>query len=96
MAEFWLCTAPPVNPELIEGDAITVESCCAVNEMIRSIAEDRGYGLFDVFSFFADEEGVLPPECTGDGIHLTAECYRNWCQFMAEAVLPAEEDAQGE
>ncbi len=96
IAEFWLCTAPPVNPEMIEGDDIfTVENCCAVNEMIRSIAEERGYGLFDIYTLFADEEGVLPPESTGDGIHLTAECYRSWCGYMAEVVRLTEEDGQG-
>jgi hypothetical protein len=97
-AEFWLCTAPPVNPELNGGELFTVENCCAVNDMIRSVAEERGYGLIDVYAFFADEEGVLPPECTGDGIHLTAECYRLWSRFLTATVLglepelPAEED----
>ena len=93
-AEFWLCTAPPVNPEMAwAADVFTVENCLAVNEMISSIAEERGYGLFDIYSLFADEEGILPPESTGDGIHLTRECYREWCRYMTAVVNGTEEES---
>ena len=105
-AQFWLCTAPPVDPELAEDgiedmDIFTVENCLAVNDMIRAIAEERGYGLLDVYGLFADEEGVLPREDTGDGIHLTREGYRTWGKWMSGAVLgkteyPAKEEAPAE
>ena len=108
-AEFWLCSAPPVNPEMVRGEKedpeeeqedqaeqeepeaeqeeiFTVEKCLAINALIAELAEEKGMGLIDVFSLFADADGVLPPECTGDGIHLTRECYRAWGQWMAVAV----------
>ena len=111
-AEIWLCTAPPVNPEMIRGEKeepeeeqeqaetqeeeeepeeeqeeiFTVEKCLAINALIAELAESKGLGLIDVFSLFADEDGILPPECTGDGIHLTRECYRAWGQWLAVAV----------
>lgn len=99
-ARFWLCTAPPVDPELAEDgiddvEIFTVENCRAVNDMIRSIAEERGYGLLDVFGLFADEEGVLPREDTGDGIHLTREGYRTWGKWLSGAVL-GKADVPGE
>ncbi len=108
-AEFWLCSAPPVNPEMVRGEKedpeeeqedqaeqeepeaeqeeiFTVEKCLAINALIAELAEEKGMGLIDVFSLFADADGILPPECTGDGIHLTRECYRAWGQWMAVAV----------
>ena len=91
-AEFWLCTAPPVNPEMIgepeeqEPKVFTVENCRAVNDLIAELAEAKGMGLIDIFSLFADEDGVLLPEYTGDGIHLTRECYRTWGRYLALAV----------
>ena len=95
-ARLWLCTAPPVNPELaedpeLEVQCFTVENCLAVNALFREAAEERGVGLLDVFSLFADEDGILPREYTGDGIHLTMACYRTWGQWLASAVVPAEE-----
>ncbi len=100
-ARLWLCTAPPVNPELAENPELevqcfTVENCLAVNGLLRAAAEERGLGLIDVFSLFADENGILPREYTGDGIHLTMACYRTWGQWLASAVLPAEEGAAEE
>lgn len=86
-AQIWLCTAPPVNPDLAGSEVFTVENCLAVNGIIRQLAEERGYGVLDVYGLFADEEGVLPRECTGDGIHLTVEGYRRWGKWMAGAVL---------
>ena len=90
-ARFWLCTAPPVNPDMIgeqELPVFTVANCRAINALIRELAEERGFGVIDVYSLFADEEGVLPPESTGDGIHLTIECYRRWGRYLASAVVP--------
>ncbi len=100
-AQLWLCTAPPVNPELAENPELevqcfTVENCLAVNALFREAAEERGAGLLDVFSLFADEDGILPREYTGDGIHLTMACYRTWGQWLASAVIPAEEGSTEE
>ncbi len=90
-ARLWLCTAPPVNPALAGTEVFTVANCQAVNGLLRELAEERGLGLIDVYDYFADEEGILPREYTGDGIHLTIEGYRRWAQFLASAVVPAEE-----
>ena len=90
-ARFWLCTAPPVNPDMIgeqELPVFTVANCRAINSLICELAEERGFGVIDVYGLFADEEGVLPPESTGDGIHLTMECYRIWGRYLASAVVP--------
>ncbi|MBR3555028.1 MAG: S-layer homology domain-containing protein [Oscillospiraceae bacterium] len=103
-AEIWLCTAPPVNPEMArsedqETEIFTVENCRAVNALITELAEAKGMGLIDVYGLFADEEGILPPEFTGDGIHLTRECYRAWGRWLAVAVgtdTPAEEELSEE
>ena len=94
------------EPEEQEPKVFTVENCLAVNGLIAELAEAKGMGLIDIYSLFADADGILPPECTGDGIHLTRECYRIWGKWLAAAVgtdtpveweePPAEEEAAAE
>ncbi len=96
-AQLWLCNAPPVNPDIAGvPEVFSVDNCLAINELIRRLAEERGLGLIDVYGLFADEDGILPRESTGDGIHLTMECYRTWGHWLASAVVPVEESPASE
>lgn len=95
-AKLWICTAPPVNPTLAGEDCFTAENCMAVNALLRELAEERDLGLLDVWALFADEEGCLPSACTGDGIHLTRECYRRWGEWLPLAMALGPEGTEGQ
>ena len=86
-AQLWLCTAPPVNERLAQKEELTKRNCRMVNAVIRELAAERGLGLLDVWSLFADEDGDLPSSCTWDGIHLTPESCLRWTQWLRTEVL---------
>ena len=86
-----------MNPDIAGvPEVFSVDNCLAINELIRRLAEEWGLGLIDVYGLFADEDGILPRESTGDGIHLTMECYRTWGHWLASAVVPMEESSASE
>ncbi len=91
-AHVFLCTAPPVNPALAGADCFTAGNCLAVNGLIRSLAEERDLGLLDVWALFADADNVLPASSTGDGIHLSSECYLTWARWLPLAMYLAAEE----
>ncbi len=95
-AQLWLCAAPPVNPDKVGSEVFSVANCRAVNRLIRELAAERSLGFLDVFGLFADEDGILPSDYTGDGIHLTMEGYREWGSWLASAVLRGGDDPAAE
>jgi lysophospholipase L1-like esterase len=86
-ARIWLCTAPPVNEALAQDEVLTNRNCQRINEVIRSLARERGLGLLDVWAFFADEKGSISSKDTWDGIHLTPESCLRWTKWMCTAVI---------
>ena len=87
-AQLFLCTAPPVNEDLLrEGVQLSNRDCRRINEVIRQLAKERGLGLLDVWDFFADETGSIPAKDTWDGIHLTPESCLRWTEWMRSAVF---------
>ncbi len=86
-AEVWICTAPPVREALTREAELNNRNCRRANEVIRSVAEDRGLHLLDVWSLFADENGGLPSGYSRDGVHLNQEGCLRWTKWLRSAVL---------
>ena len=61
---------PAVVPYL-ENDHLRV-----YNELMQKAAEEKQVVFLDLYTEFADENGVLPPEASRDGVHL----HRAWCE----------------
>ena len=61
------------------------EQIHAFNQAIRSYARENGFLLIDFADLMTDEDGVLKPSLSADGIHPTLAGYK----VMEEAVLQA-------
>ncbi len=55
-----------------------------INLGIRKIADNEKVFYIDGNSLFDDENGNLNPELTSDGVHLYAEHYNGWCDWIRE------------
>lgn len=53
-----------------------------LNALLRALAESKNATYVHLFPFFADAEGKLKKEFTGDGLHLTPEAYRLWVNLI--------------
>jgi len=50
------------------------------NRGIRSLAEEESLAVVDLHALYADADGLLPDELTGDGLHLKKEAYARWAE----------------
>lgn len=53
-----------------------------MNEMIRSLADNRKVFLIDLYPKFLDADKRMRAELTHDGLHLTAEGYQVWADLL--------------
>jgi len=53
-----------------------------VNDMLRNGAAAHGYTYVDLFSSFADTDGMLDTRYTNDGLHLTGAGYLLWASLL--------------
>ena len=53
-----------------------------LNDMLRNGAGAHGYTYVDLFSSFADADGMLDTRYTNDGLHLTGAGYQLWAQLL--------------
>lgn len=57
-----------------------IEDIDLVNNLLKSSEAKYGYVYFDLFTEFADEEGMLRDEYSDDGLHLTNLAYQKWSE----------------
>ena len=55
-----------------------------VNEIIRSNEHDHHYEVIDLYSSFIDDKGLIKPELTTDGTHLTQAGYDLWVELVKD------------
>ncbi len=62
------------------------------NEGLRALAEEVGAIYLDINEVYDDENGCLPSDMTGDGVHLYAQCYTPWHDYLLTHAIPWEAD----
>lgn len=73
------------------------EAIDARNEWIQKIAADENVYYLNLNEIFTDEEGALPAEFSGDGVHLKAAYIDLWKQYlMAHAIVREESVSSNE
>lgn len=60
----------------------SLERVQAMNDRIRTFAEEEGFLFTDINEHFADEEGYLPEGMSSDGCHPYAKYYSEWSQWI--------------
>ena len=67
----------PVNNGLY-GKAVSNKKVQQFNDLLRTIATEKGIEYIDLYAYFLDEHGQLDERFTVDGLHLNGEGYRMW------------------
>lgn len=62
-----------LNPRILE-----------FNEGIVSIAQEKSLDIIDLHALYRDEDGLLPSEVSGDGLHLSPDAYSKWAEQAAK------------
>lgn len=64
----------------------TLENIYSLNEKISELADNEKIFYLDINDFIADEEGYLPDEMSKDGVHLYADYYSLWVQWLMDSA----------
>lgn len=57
-----------------------------LNELLRTLCEERNVVFIDLYTPFCDEEGHLDSTCTNDGLHITGAGYLRWRDLLKPYV----------
>lgn len=84
--KIYIESALPINEEMTKeaytkGRNVLVPE---LNRKIKALAEEEGVTYIDICPLFQDENGVLKPEFTMDGVHLKASAYIDWVKFLKD------------
>lgn len=84
----------PLNETVLaeKGSAshFTNQAVQEFNSYIQRIAQEKDLYYLDLYHFFLDENGELPREASGDGIHLTAEYTKIWAEYLKTHTVDPE------
>lgn len=64
------------------GDTFSMDRVKDFNTALRQLAADKGCYYMDLVSALSDSTGYLPASETTDGIHFSANVYKNWLQYI--------------
>lgn len=70
------------------------EAIDARNEQIKKIALNENVYYLDLNEIFTDEDGALPVEFSGDGVHLKAMYIELWKQYLMAHGIVREESVE--
>ena len=58
------------------------EAIYALNDVLHQLADEKGCHFIDANEIFDDENGALKKELSGDGVHLRAQYYIEWGEWI--------------
>lgn len=95
-AQIYLQTLIPVTAAKSAEGVFTNLRLQAFNQVIRALSLEKQVYLVDVWSAFADAQGVLPAGQSSDGIHLYPRDYEQWLSYLKVHTVPREAQAPRE
>lgn len=82
-ADIYIMSLLPVTAEeSVSSTSFNRENIEKYNKALRSLAGEKGCYYLNVYSALVDSEGNLPAEMSWDGIHLTADGYGLWENYI--------------
>ena len=82
--KIYVQTILPIEKEIF------IESIKKVNKIIKSNQINEKYEVIDLYSLFANENGLMINELSTDGIHLNEKGYQKWVEFIKPTVYSLE------
>lgn len=90
-SEIFLQSILPVTQEFDdERDDISNEKINRYNELVVQIAENENVHYLDVASVFKDDQGCLPADSDGDGMHFGGKYYNLWFDYLRTHTVTEE------
>ena len=78
--KIYVQTVLPTDLEAVKDAILTV------NKIIKANGAKGHYQVIDLYSAFVGANGLIKPELTRDGIHLTAEGYALWVKKLEKTM----------
>jgi lysophospholipase L1-like esterase len=74
----------PINPELrhFPRHYHKLDHIIALNKLLAAHAGECNYTYIDIFSLFADGNGLVASQYTYDGLHLRQPAYAIWADYL--------------
>lgn len=93
-SQIFLQSILPVTQEFDnEREDISNEKIDRYNELVVEIAENEGVYYLDVASVFKDDQGCLPEDSNGDGMHFGTTYYNKWFDYLKTHTVDGENQA---
>ncbi len=86
----------PLNEKQIEeynGNKykLTNEHLRTYNDLMRKAAEEKQVAYLDLYTEFADEDGILPEGVSRDGVHLKKDACIQWLDYLKTHTVEFDE-----
>lgn len=79
----------PISREFEETHDLKNSMIDPYNDIILGMTDKKQCYYMDVHSFYENEDGYLPHEAGGDGVHLSPENYRVFAAYLKKHAVPA-------
>ncbi len=79
----------------IDSPSESNERLNVLNQIIEEMADGKTSFYLDVNPLFDDEEGYLPEDASGDGVHPYATYYPQWCEWLCQHTITGESRLAG-
>jgi lysophospholipase L1-like esterase len=87
-ATLYIQSILPVTAEKSSGGVFSIERIHKRNLKLEKLADGDHIFFLNVSSAFADKDGFLPKQYSGDGVHIKAKYYPIWTNYlMTHAAL---------
>ena len=79
---------PVTEKKSAEGELFSEKRVLEYNEALRGMAAERGCAYLDLVEALSNADGYLPTDKSTDGIHLTADLYPAWADYLRTHTIP--------
>lgn len=78
----------PVTAEKSSGGIFSNTRIRERNSKLGKLADGKNIFFLNVSSAFADKNGCLPEQYSGDGVHIKAKYYSVWANYLLNHAVP--------
>jgi len=86
----------PVSMAKSSDPTFSMDRVRTYNEALYNLAKDKGCWYMDLVEALADDTGYLPSAETADGVHLSANLYGVWADYVRTHYVPHEADVESD
>jgi len=94
--DLYIMGLSPVSMAKSSDPTFSMDRVRTYNEALYNLAKDKGCWYMDLVEALADDTGYLPSNETADGVHLSANLYSVWADYVRTHYVPHEAQAVDE